>query len=151
MNRAALEPVHALEIATGAGALLVPSACIAEVVPAVEIALLPLAPPWVLGVMNWRSRPVAVISFERLSGAGPRDARPRAKLAVFYPPPGSRRWQFFAIPAAADPVPHLLDAGTVVPAGETADRPYIAAAVHLGDRLLAIPDLEALKKVLYPA
>ena len=33
---------------------------------------------------------------------------------------------------------------------ELPDTPYVAAGLKLGGRLLAIPDLEALKKAFYP-
>lgn len=144
------EPVHALEIPIAEGALLVPSACIAEVVPMTALVPLPCPPDWVLGVTSWRTRAVAVIAFERLLGGSRRIAAARSKLVVFYPPPGCRPWQFFALLSSADPQPHLLDTAEAVPAGEMADHPCIAAAVHLGTRALAIPDLEALGKVLYP-
>jgi len=43
-----------------------------------------------------------------------------------------------------------LDTAEAVPAGELAGNPCIAAAVHLGTRALAIPDLEALASCFIP-
>ncbi len=93
---------------------------------------------------------MALISVERLLGGSRRAAAGRSKLVVFYPPPGCRPWQFFALLSSGDPQPHLLDTVEAVPAGELAGNSCIAAAVHLGTRALAIPDLEALGQLLYP-
>ncbi len=151
-RRAGADVVHALEVTTGGLPLLVPSACIAEVAPLPEWAPLPGAPSWVLGVVNWRQRPVAVISFEGLKGAARPSARgARAKLVVFYPPPGCKPWQFFGLLADNDPQPRQIDStSTPAAAGELPDHPCIAGGVELDGRALAIPDLEALRKLLYP-
>jgi len=151
-RRGGTDNVHALEVDMGRTSLLVPSACIAEVAPWAELTHLPVAPDWVLGVVNWRQRPLAVISFDALIGAGAASAGgARAKLVVFYPPPGCKPWQFFALAAAGDPQPRQIDASTApAEAGALPDHPGIAGSVRIAGRVLAIPDLEALGKLFYP-
>jgi chemosensory pili system protein ChpC len=57
--------------------LIVPRACVAEVVTWQAPEPLEGTPPWLLGTIQWSGRPVPVISFEALCGQT-------------YPPPGSR-------------------------------------------------------------
>ena len=152
MSRRGLEPIHTIEIPTGAVTLLVPSACIAEVINVSDMAPLPGASDWVSGVIGWRSRPVPVISFERLLDK-PRSAPAvRSKFIVFYPLPGCRPWEFFAILSAGEPQSRTMDAADT-PA-DTVDLPdsrFIAMGLRLDRSVLAIPNFEALKAVLYPA
>jgi chemosensory pili system protein ChpC len=57
--------------------LIVPRACVAEVVTWQAPEKMAGAPPWYLGTIHWSGRPVPVISFEAVCGQS-------------FPPPGSR-------------------------------------------------------------
>ena len=57
--------------------LIVPRACVAEVVTWQQPEAIEGTPPWYLGTMHWSGRPIPVISFESLCGQ-------------HYPPPGTR-------------------------------------------------------------
>ena len=57
--------------------LIVPRACVAEVVTWQAPETVDGTPPWYLGTINWSGRPVPIISFEALCGQ-------------HYPAPGSR-------------------------------------------------------------
>ena len=57
--------------------LIVPRACVAEVVTWQQPEAVEGTPPWYLGTMHWSGRPIPVISFESLCGQ-------------HYPPPGTR-------------------------------------------------------------
>ena len=105
MSSVELQPVHALEVPTRVLPLLVPSACVAEVVSQTVLAPVPLSAEWVVGVMGWRMRPLPVISIEILMGRGASAAgidhadtrletrrRNTGKVVVFYPLPGRKHW-----------------------------------------------------------
>jgi hypothetical protein len=151
MKQRGVEPVHALEIPTGAITLLVPSACIAEVINPGDVAPLPCVPAWVTGVIGWRSRAVPVVSFERLLDNSQSAPTARSKFIVFYPLPGCKPWEFFAIQSSAEPQTHILD-GVDTPAAsaDLPDNRFIAMGLKLGRDVLAIPDFAALKAALYP-
>ena len=54
--------------------------------------------------------------------------------------------------ATAEPRPQVLDGSQpVAEASELPDSPYIAAGLKVEERLMFIPDFEALKKVFYPS
>jgi chemotaxis signal transduction protein len=153
MSRRGLEPLHALEIPTGAVTLLVPSACIAEVINlSGDLAPLPGASDWVSGVIGWRSRAVPVISIERLLNK-PRSAPTvRSKIIVLYPLPGCRPWEFFAILSTGEPQPRTMDAAdTPTDAPGLPDSRFIAMGLKLDRSVLAIPNFEALRAELFPA
>jgi len=57
--------------------LIVPRACIAEVVTWQQPEAVEGAPLWLLGTIHWSGRPIPVVSFEALCGEA-------------FPPPGSR-------------------------------------------------------------
>ena len=57
--------------------LIVPRACVAEVVTWQQPEAVEGTPPWYLGTIHWSGRPIPVISFESLCGQ-------------HYPPPGTR-------------------------------------------------------------
>jgi chemosensory pili system protein ChpC len=57
--------------------LIVPRACVAEVVTWQQPETVEGTPPWLLGTIHWSGRPVPVVSFEALCGQN-------------FPPPGSR-------------------------------------------------------------
>lgn len=149
---AAGEWIHALEIPLRGSTLLMPSANIAEVINAGDFTPVPLAPAWLLGAFAWRTLAVPVVSFEGLMGGTVTAATPGSKMVIFYPLPGRRDWEFYAILTHAEPRPQTIDPEHAVAAtsAELPDTPYVAAGLKLDGRLLVIPDLEALKKTFYP-
>jgi len=142
-------PVHALEVPTDNLPLLLPSACMAEVVVLPELANVPHAPPWLLGVMGWRLRPVPVISYDILVSGEGHAPGPRARVVVLYPLPGRKAWEFVGFLSASEPTSRIIDSAAT-PAAIEASYRYIAAVLKFDDHSVGIPDFSALSKVLYP-
>lgn len=143
--------LHSLEVPLDGIALLVPSAAVAEVINLQNMAPVPFGQPWLKGAIGWRTLAVPVISFESLLGAAPKTRPATGKIVIFYPLSGRKDWEFFAMFATAEPRPQALDGSQPVAQGsELPDSPYIAAGLKVDDKLMLIPDLEALKKVFYP-
>ena len=143
--------LHALEIPLDGMTLLVASAAVAEVIKPQNMAPIPFGQSWLNGALGWRTLTVPVISFESLLGA-PATARPATgKIVIFYPLSGRKDWEFFAMFATSEPRPQVLDGSQpVAENSELLDSPYIAAGLKMDDRLMLIPDFEALKKAFYP-
>jgi chemotaxis signal transduction protein len=146
---AARDPVHALEVPTDTLPLLLPSACMAEVVALAHLARVPHAPAWCLGVLGWRLRPVPVVSYDVLVGGQPRSPGPRARVVVLYPLPGRESWEFVGLLAAAEPQSRQIDAGVASVAVQDS-YPGIAAGIRFDNRLVGIPDFAALARLFYP-
>jgi chemotaxis signal transduction protein len=149
MSAITRDPVHALELPTDNLPLLLPSACMAEVVALPHLARVPHAPPWLLGVLGWRLRPVPVVSYDMLIGGEGHAPGPRARVVVLYPLPGRKAWEFVGLLSASEPQSRIID-GAVAPAAIEDSFRYIAAALKFDDRTVGIPDFAALAKVLYP-
>jgi chemotaxis signal transduction protein len=153
VRRQTADRVHTLEIPIGGLSLLLPSATIAEVVGAPELSPVPLGQPWLLGAIGWRTLAVPVVSFEALLGGAASAPGPGSKVVILYPFPGRADWQFVALLTAAEPRPRSIDGAEVV-AIEPADlpeSPYLASGLRHRGTLLAIPNLDALKAVFFPA
>lgn len=147
----AQDRIHSLEIPLAETSLLVPSAAIAEVVTAGSLAPVPGSPHWLIGVLGWRLQAVPVVSFEALLGGAVRAPTPASKFVVFYPLPGRKPHEFFAMLTQSEPRPQSIDAASAIAAepGELPDTPYLAAGLKSDGQLLAIPDFDALKALFY--
>ena len=143
--------IHALSIPTGVGTLLVPSATIAEVVNVDDIAPIPLSPPFVIGIVGWRTLGVPVVSFEALLGRPAGKPSVGSKAVVFYPLAGRTATEFFAVLSSAEPRPQTVDAGAVgLEASELPSSPYVAGGVRVNSHALWIPDFDSWKTAFYP-
>lgn len=151
MARQSRDQIHALSIPTKVGALLVPSATIAEVVNVSDMTPVPLGPAWLLGAISWRTLAVPVVSLEALFGKAPAPPSSASKAVIFYPLNGRAQWEYFALLSSAEPRPQPVDASAVsVAAADLPTSPYIAAGLTMGGAPLYIPDFEGLKKAFYP-
>jgi len=149
MNAAATGSVHALEIPTDTLSLLIPSACMAEVVSLSRMARVPQSPHWLLGVLGWRLRPVPVVSYDVLAGGEAHSPGPRARVVVLYPLPGREPWEFVGLLAASEPQSRTIDAGVAAVTVQDS-YPCIASGLRIEDRVVGIPDLSALARTFYP-
>lgn len=144
--------MHALVIPTTRVPMLVPSAITAEIMSVPRLNPLPFSENWLLGVIGWRSRAVPVISFENLLGdPTPPILHHRSKVVIFQPLSGLSEWDFFGILASADPHPYSVGSATDLKASSTPiTSPLVATTVTVGRTAVVIPDLDGLRRVLYP-
>ncbi len=144
----ASDRVHALLLPVCDRYLLVPSALVAEVGVVERLTPLPLSPSWVLGVMSWRSRPIAVCDLGRFWGP-PATIGPKSRVAVFYPLPGRAPTEFFAILTNAEPQSRTIEAPSVLLTDEDAVHPYLAVSLDIDGKRAGIPDVAGLKELFY--
>ena len=143
--------LHSLEVPLEGTTLLLPSAAVAEVINPIALAPVPFSQPWLRGVIGWRTLAVPVISFEALLGGLVPVNSVAGKIVILYPLSGRKDWEFFGMWAVAEPRPQALDGSQpVAESSELPDSPYIAAGLKLANRLMLVPNLEALKKAFYP-
>jgi chemosensory pili system protein ChpC len=144
--------IHALEIPLASLSLLVPSASVAEVATLASIAPVPFAPPWLIGVVGWRTLAVPVVSFEALVTGRPSVPTSQSRIVILYPLPGRGSGEFVGVMTASEPRPRTIEAAlaVAVSASDLPSSPYIASGLRVESRALAIPNFETLKKTLYP-
>lgn len=66
------------------GYLLLPNAVVAEVIGYREPVNQGDAPDWLLGRIDWREKPLPVVSYERMIGRGVDEVGHRARIIVVY-------------------------------------------------------------------
>ena len=133
------------EVAT----LVVPGATVAEVVARpTDLKPLPAVKPWVRGYFRWRNCPVTLVSFEML--AADRKVVEYSRACIFYPLPGQRPFEFFALTVNGEPRSlEITDSAGVgaLPAG--VDERFVSGILEQNDRTLVIPDFGALAAAFY--
>lgn len=87
------------------GQLLLPSVCVAEIMPWRRIKVIPEAPDWCLGLLGWRGEAVPVVRFEHLNRSVAEGRRPGRCLVVMNRT-GTGALSFYAL--AAEGLPRLV-------------------------------------------
>lgn len=77
------EDLYSLLAPLAGGRLIVPRACIAEIIGSSGIQPMKDAPPWLLGTVNWNGRMIPVISFEGACRHEVPETGRRSRIAVF--------------------------------------------------------------------
>jgi len=152
VNRPATERIHTVEIPITGMSLLVPSASIAEVANVPVLTPVPFSANWLLGALPWRQQALPVVSYEALIGQPPSTVGTGSKVVVFYPLGGRKEWEFFGLLSAFEPRPHAVDTNNSNAADpdDLPASPFIAGGIKLADRIMAIPNMDALKQAFYP-
>ncbi len=142
--------IHALLLPVSDRYLLVPSALVAEITVVNALTPVPLSPPWLLGAMAWRSRPVALCDLGRFWGPAA-TMGPKSRAVVFYPLPGRLPTEFFAVLTNAEPQSRTIEAPSVLLTDEDAVHPHLAVSLDIDERRAGIPDIASLKELFYDA
>src|SRR5690606_10613326 len=121
------------------GQLLLPSVCIAEIMPWRRIKVVPEAPDWCLGLLGWRGEAVPVVRFERLNGTRA-DGRRAGRCLVVMNRSGAGPTSFYAL--AVDGLPRLVQlTGSDLGDRDGQPGPAEARRVRVGAELATIPNL----------
>lgn len=128
--------------------LVVPAACIAEVLPWRSPTPLPDGPPWCAGTLNWHGAIVPVLVLEAL-GAEPEAPVPTQGrcVAVVNRIGAEAAWPFYAL--VVHGIPRLVQVAQVDLSGETEPEASVELLrLQVGTELLVIPDLAGLERML---
>jgi len=128
--------------------LVVPAACIAEVLPWRNPTPLPDGPPWCAGTLNWHGAIVPVLVLEALGAESEAAAPMQGRcLAVVNRTGAEAAWSFYAL--VVHGIPRLVQVAQVDLSGES--EPQASGEllrVQVGTELLVIPDLAGLERML---
>lgn len=91
------EELYSLLVPLAEDRLIVPRACVAEVVRYSKPTELPGSGDWMLGMVNWNGRELPVISFEGTIGKEIPALTGRTRVVVFYSSTGTLKSGFFGI------------------------------------------------------
>lgn len=144
------EELYSLLVPLWEDRLIVPRACVAEVVRFSTPEQHEGAYDWMLGTVNWNGRPLPVVSFEGALGKEVPVATGRTRVVVFYASTGKLKTGYFGI--LTQGFPQLVRVNRDVLKLEAKDGWLEDAPVLCRVRMInefpMIPDLEKLEAML---
>ena len=147
---AAAEELYSLLVPLSEDRLIVPRACVAEVVRFSKAAQQEGAHDWMLGTINWNGRELPVVSFEGTLGKEVPVATGRTRVVVFYASTGQLKTGYFGV--LTQGFPQLVRVNRDVlkleaKDGWPEDAPVLCR-VRMINEFPMIPDLEKLEAML---
>ena len=144
------EELYSLLIPLADERLIVPRACVAEVVRFTKPETEEGAHDWMVGTVNWNGRVLPVVSFEGALGKEKPAATGRTRIVVFYASTGQLKAGFFGV--LTQGFPQLVRVNEDVLQLHTTEGWPQGAPVHCRVKMInefpLIPDLERLEAML---
>ena len=130
--------------------LIVPRACVAEVIAFQEPAPMPGAPPWYAGTVQWNDRVVPVISFEGSLGRPIPEARGRTRIVVLHCLGTRLSGGYFGILTQGFPQLVRLNPDVVKPDPTRSfpERSPVLCSLRMVNEAPLVPDLEYLEAAI---
>src|SRR5262249_28638075 len=142
--------IYSLLIPLVDGRLIIPRACVAEVIGFVTPSEMTGAPPWYVGTVPWNGRQVPLVSFEGACGNNIPPASGRTRIVVF-PCMGSRvDAGYFGIVSQGFPQLVRVSSDVVRPDNSRvfADRTPIICQVRMVNEAPLVPDLDRIEEMI---
>ncbi|MEO0616234.1 MAG: chemotaxis protein CheW [Pseudomonadota bacterium] len=133
--------------------LIVPRACVAEVVRLSRTEHVPGAPDWLVGTLDWNGRTVPVVAFEAMLGRALPDSSTRTRVVVFHATNADLRSAYFGILTQGFPQLVRVNRDVIkvdTSAGFNEDAPVVTRVRMINEYPL-IPDLERIEEQLVEA
>ena len=133
--------------------LIVPRACVAEVVRLSRTEHVPGAPDWLVGTLDWNGRTVPVVAFEAMLGRGLPDSSPRTRVVVFHATHSELRSAYYGILTQGFPQLVRVNRDVIkvdTSAGFNESAPVVTRVRMINEYPL-IPDLERIEEQLVEA
>jgi chemosensory pili system protein ChpC len=147
---AADEELYSLLVPLADERLIVPRACVVEVVRYSPPETSASDKDWMLGTISWNGRDLPVISYEGAIGGEAPPPTGRTRVVVFYSTTGNVRPGFFGL--LTQGFPQLVRVNEEVLKLEAkegwADRAPILCRVKMINEFPLIPDLDALERMI---
>ncbi len=147
---AAAEELYSLLVPLAEDRLIIPRACVAEVVRYVKPDQEPGSHKWMLGNINWSGRELPVVAFEGTIGKDIPAVTGRTRIVVFYGSTGQIKSGFFGI--LTQGFPQLVRVNREVlkldsTEGWPADAPVLCRVKMINEYPL-VPNLESLESLV---
>jgi chemosensory pili system protein ChpC len=144
------EELYSLLVPISEDRLIVPRACVAEVVRFTNVETKEGAHDWMQGTINWNGRPLPVVSFEGAVGRDVPEVTGRTRVVVFYASTGELKLGFFGV--LTQGFPQLVRVNRDVLKLESKDGwpedAPVLCRVRMINEFPIIPDLEKLEGML---
>ena len=143
------ESVQCMLIPCSPSSIILPAACVAEVISDPDlIAPAAASPSWMKGYNMWRNNRIPVISYESLHSNVLVENTQKPKLVVLNPISGAIRKAYTGLLCYGSVSPILVDAAAIkadLPDGM--DKRYISMSVSIDNDISINPDLKPLSVV----
>jgi chemosensory pili system protein ChpC len=147
---AVTDELYSLLVPLGEGRLLVPRACIAEVVTWQQPEQVDNAPQWYLGTIHWNNRVVPVISFEAACGSSIPIPGGRTRIIICVAISDKLSSGYFGM--VTQGFPQLVRLGPDIvkpdPNQPFFDRQPVLCQVRMINEVPMIPDFERLEQMI---
>jgi chemosensory pili system protein ChpC len=145
--------VYSLLVPLADARLLVPRACVAEVIGYQAPAPADDAPAWYLGVVNWNSRILPLVSFEGACGLAVPLTNNRSRIVVFHALAGRAESGYIAIVSQGFPQLVRVSNDVVRPDHSRSfpERVPVVCQVRMLNETPLVPDLERLEAMIADA
>jgi chemosensory pili system protein ChpC len=142
--------IYSLLIPLADSRLLVPRACVAEVIGFHTPAPMEGAPPWYLGLVNWNARSLPLISFECACGQAIPPTGGRSRVVVFHAIGGRLDAGYFGIVSQGFPQLVRVSNDVVRPdhSRSFSDRSPVLCQIRMLNETPLVPDLERLEAMI---
>ncbi len=144
------EELYSLLVPLAGERLIVPRACVAEVIGYQPPAEMTNAPPWYAGLVSWSGRSVPVVSFEGAFGQTLPVITTRTRIVVFHAPSGKLQAGCFGILTHGFPQLVRVNADIIRPDPTRSfpERSPIICQVRMINETRLLPDLERLEQMI---
>lgn len=145
------EELYSLLVPLSEERLIVPRACVAEVVRFTQPERTAGRPDWMVGTVNWSGRVLPVVSFEAAIGKDLPPSTGRTRIVVFYASTGQVRNGYFGI--LTQGFPQLVRVNRAVlkldqPPGGWPEGAPVLCRVKMINEYPLIPHLEKLEQMI---
>jgi len=150
MSAVATDELYSMLVPLGDERLIVPRACVAEVVGWVQPELVENAPQWYLGTIKWNDRVIPVISFEAACGRAIPVAGGRTRVVVLVALTGKLTCGYFGLVTQGFPQLVRLTQDIIKPDPQQPyfDNQPVMCQVRMINETPLIPDFEKLEQMI---
>jgi len=142
--------IYSLLIPLTEGRLIIPRACVAEVVGFQTPSEMTGAPPWYVGTIQWNGRNVPLVSFEGACGQSIPAASGRTRIVIFHCLGSQLEGGYFGLISQGFPQLVRVSSDVVRPDNSRAfpERTPIICQVRMINETPMVPDLERLEELI---
>jgi len=147
---AANDELYSLLVPLNQERLILPRACVAEVVRYAPLQRDEMAAPWFKGIISWNGRQVPVISFEELAGLTPAEPGGRTRVAILNAIGGRLAGGFFGVLTEGFPQLVRVNREVIQPAARQAwpENGPVLCQIRMINEYPLIPDLEVIEDLI---
>jgi chemosensory pili system protein ChpC len=144
------EELYSLLVPLAGERLIVPRACVAEVIGYQIPTAMTNAPPWYVGLVTWTGHRVPVVSFEGALGQMPPSVSGRTRIVVFRAVGGKLTSGYFGMLTQGFPQLVRISADVIQPDPSRSfpERAPVMCQVRMINETPIIPDLERLEQMI---